>query len=221
MFRKLKAEEIEVKVGNVMKGGYTLLLYKNARVDMEILDECVGVMSWQREHKEVKGNLYCGVGIWNDEKAQWTWKWDCGVESAYGDKQKGEASDSFKRACVNWGIGRELYTAPVIKVACETTQKDDKYYLPIDEKFRKFNVQTITYKDDLIDAITIVDETGAIVFSNEIIGGDFVFRNGKHQGLSIREVESADAGYLDWLLGNPKTTEYIRANILKYREEIK
>jgi hypothetical protein len=99
-FRKLKPEEIDVKVGSVTRSGYTLLLYKNARVDMAILDETIGAENWQRDHKEVKGNLYCGIGInhpitqTNEKGAiigitdRWVWKWDCGVESAFGDKEK-------------------------------------------------------------------------------------------------------------------------------------
>lgn len=113
MFRRLNADEIECRVQSNKDNGCILLLYKNARCDMNILDETVGQMNWQRDHKELKGVMYAGVGIYNDERNEWVWKWDCGSESNT-DAQKGEASDSFKRACVNWGIGRELYTAPFI-----------------------------------------------------------------------------------------------------------
>lgn len=111
--RALRADEIEVRVGQIYEKGATMLLYKNARVDMAILDEEFGPENWQRDHKEIKGNLYCGIGVWNDKAKTWVWKWDCGTES-YTEKEKGEASDSFKRAGFNWGIGRELYTAPFI-----------------------------------------------------------------------------------------------------------
>lgn len=121
-FRPLQAGDIEVRVGGVYKSGVTFLLYKNARVDMAILDETVGEFNWQRDHKEVKGNLYCGIGIYDEKKSEWIWKWDCGVES-YTEKEKGEASDSFKRAGFNWGIGRELYTAPFIYLPCATDPK--------------------------------------------------------------------------------------------------
>lgn len=120
-FRPLQADEIEVRVGGVYKSGVTFLLYKNARVDMAILDETVGEMNWQRNHKEVKGNLYCGIGIAKGA-GEWVWKWDCGTES-YTEKEKGEASDAFKRAGFNWGIGRELYTAPFIYLPCATNPK--------------------------------------------------------------------------------------------------
>ena len=113
--RPLRADEIEVRIGTVGEKGVSMLLYKNARTDMAILDEMYGTMNWQKDYKEIKGNLYCGIGVWDADKAQWVWKWDCGTES-FTEKEKGEASDAFTRAGFNvgGGIGRELYTAPFI-----------------------------------------------------------------------------------------------------------
>lgn len=174
-FRKLKAEEIDVKVGSVTSKGYTLLLYKNARVDMAILDETVGAENWQNKFYEVCGNLYCSVGIninFNNKEKEivWVWKDDCGVESAFGDKEKGQASDARKRAGFAWGIGRELYTAPFIFVSCETQYDEkSKSYKIVDqnEKFRKFNVKEITYMDcGDIDKLVIVDNKGVVAFNN-------------------------------------------------------
>lgn len=168
-FRNLKAEEIDVRVGNCFSWGYTLLLYKDARCDMNILDETLSAENWQRDHKEVKGNLYCGVGVWDKDKSQWIWKWDCGVESNT-EKEKGEASDSFKRACVNVGIGRELYTSPYIKIFCqmeEVKTKDDKtiYKLPNEEVKRKFRVKEIAYNENKeIIKLVIVDNKNVQVF---------------------------------------------------------
>lgn len=116
MFRDLRADEIECRIQSVKEKGLVLLLYKNARCDMNILDETVGCDKWQREHYECKGNLFCKVGILFDNG--WVWKSDCGTESNT-EAEKGEASDSFKRACFNWGIGRELYTAPFIWVSAD------------------------------------------------------------------------------------------------------
>lgn len=124
-FRDLTAGEVEARFGQDYSKGITLLLYKDARCDMSILDETVGAMNWQRAHKEIKGNMYAGVGIWDEERAHWVWKWDCGTESRT-EKEKGEASDSFKRACVNWGIGRELYTSPLIWIEKSKLNYDDK-----------------------------------------------------------------------------------------------
>ena len=108
--RALRPDEIEVRVGQVFEKGVSMLLYKNARTDMAILDEVYGAGNWQCDYKEVKGNLYCGIAVFDTD---WVWKWDCGTESNT-EKEKGEASDAFKRAGFRWGIGRELYTAPFI-----------------------------------------------------------------------------------------------------------
>ena len=151
-FRKLTADEVEVRVGAIGSKFVTLLLYKNARVDMQILDETVGPERWQREHYECKGNLFCRVGIFFPDYTEpdWVWKADCGSES-YTEKEKGEASDSFKRACTNWGIGRELYTGPTIYVPLEDAKvKDGTCYT-------KFKVTEIGYDEDgKINALTIV-----------------------------------------------------------------
>lgn len=110
--RELRADEIEVRVGVVRKNGISLLLYKDARCDMNILDETFGIAGWQRKHELINGALFCTVSI-KDENGEWISKQDVGVES-YTEAVKGAASDSFKRACFNIGIGRELYTAPFI-----------------------------------------------------------------------------------------------------------
>lgn len=123
-FRKLKANEIDVRVGKVIATenfeGVTLLLYKDARVDMQLLDETVGAMNWQRKHSRENAN--CAIGIYDNSKKEWVWKEDTGVESN-SEAEKGLASDSFKRAGTNWGIGRELYSAPNILVECELNEK--------------------------------------------------------------------------------------------------
>ena len=144
-FRNLTEDEIECRVQSVKQNGLVLLLYKNARCDMNILDETVGAENWQRDHYECKGNLFCRVGILTspgDER--WVFKSDCGVESNT-EAQKGEASDSFKRACFNWGIGRELYTAPFIWIpAAECTAlkaKGDRWQCYDSFEVRKIKVE--------------------------------------------------------------------------------
>jgi hypothetical protein len=113
MFRTLNADEIDVRISQIDKNWCTLLLYKDARVDQNILDETVGPMNWQKRY--LRENANCVVGIWDNEKQQWVEKEDTGTES-FSEAEKGLASDSFKRACFNWGIGRELYTSPSIFV---------------------------------------------------------------------------------------------------------
>ena len=117
--RLLGKEDIDVRVAQPLAGNnkvrVSLLLYKNARGDMKILDELFTPMGWKRSHKMIGDRLYCQVDVWDAEKKEWICKEDVGVESNT-EAEKGQASDSFKRACVNWGIGRELYTAPRIVV---------------------------------------------------------------------------------------------------------
>lgn len=112
MIRLLKADEIECRAAMVSEKGLSLLLYKDARVDQKILDETFGIFGWKRSHQCIDGNLYCTVEIFDRDSGTWVAKQDVGTMSN-SEKEKGQASDSFKRACFNWGIGRELYTAPV------------------------------------------------------------------------------------------------------------
>lgn len=159
IFRLLKAEEIEVRVATANANGVSLLLYKDARVDQNILDETVGSMNWQRHHS--RDNANCTVSIWDAEKKQWIEKEDTGKES-YTEAEKGLASDSFKRACFNWGIGRELYTAPFIWISkdkCEIKLAGkDKYGKEKYSCSDKFKVEKILYDEAKnIVAISIVN----------------------------------------------------------------
>lgn len=133
-FRTLNANEIDCRVATVTENGLSLLLYKDARVDQNILDETVGAYNWQRRH--TRDNANCVVSIWDESKKQWVEKEDTGKES-FTEAEKGLASDSFKRACFNWGIGRELYTAPFIWIKKE----DCKLY----DTGRKNNRGTAVY----------------------------------------------------------------------------
>lgn len=134
-FRSLRADEIDVRVQQFKEGSFVqLLLYKNSRTDMDILDETVGSMNWKREH--TRDNKNCIVSIWDSEKSQWVSKEDTGTESNT-EKEKGLASDSFKRACFNWGIGRELYTSPEIRFFLKNNPEIDKY-----TKYEVYHIKT-------------------------------------------------------------------------------
>lgn len=142
-FRTLRADEIECRIATVKESGISLLLYKDARCDMNILDEEVGQENWQRTHSRENAN--CTVSIWDDKKCMWVSKEDTGTES-FTEKEKGLASDSFKRACFNWGIGRELYTAPFIWInaaECSIKPKSSGYTC-----YDKFYVSEIEYDDN-------------------------------------------------------------------------
>ena len=160
MFRLLNADEIEARVATVSEKGCTLLLYKDARCDMNILDETVGAMNWTRSH--TRDNANCIVSIWDENKKQWISKEDTGTES-FTEKEKGLASDSFKRACFNWGIGRELYTAPFIWISADKvnlSQKNGKY-----TTYDKSVVEAIRYDEKRqISALSIKNQLGKRVY---------------------------------------------------------
>ena len=149
-FRDLKASEIDVRVSTVNANGCSLLLYKDARVDMDILDETVGSMNWQRSH--LRDNANCIISIWDDAKNQWISKEDTGTES-FTEKEKGLASDSFKRSGFNWGIGRELYTAPFVWVGIDKVTLKDKNGKQT--TYDKFEVEQIVIVDKKIVALSI------------------------------------------------------------------
>ncbi|MGM9978740.1 MAG: hypothetical protein ACI33J_08090 [Clostridium sp.] len=153
-FRTLGASEIEARIAQIKENGLTLLLYKDARCDMNILDETVGAMNWQRAH--VRDNANCIVSIWDTDKEQWVSKEDTGTES-YTEKEKGQASDSFKRACFNWGIGRELYTAPFIWVSskdCNISKQGNTF-----KCYDKFKVKSISYDERRNISSLIIENT--------------------------------------------------------------
>lgn len=152
-FRKLNANEIDCRIGQIKEKGLTLLLYKDARCDMNVLDETVGPLNWKREHD--RDNKNCIVSIWDDAKKEWVSKEDTGSESNT-EAEKGLASDSFKRACVNWGIGRELYTAPFIWVNASDCKISTTGGKP--RCYDKFIVEKLTYKKNGdIDGLSIIN----------------------------------------------------------------
>ena len=162
--RALRADEIECRIGTISEKGLSLLLYKDARADMRILDETFGCLGWKRTHQSIDGNLYCTVELWDSDKKEWISKQDVGTVS-YTEKEKGQASDSFKRACVTVGIGRELYSAPFIWVSaqkCNIQRKNDKWIC-----YDRFSVTDISYSESReISGLTIVNQdSGEVVFT--------------------------------------------------------
>lgn len=160
-FRDLLVDEIELRVGSTNESGFQLLLYKNARVDMALLDEVVGVGNWQREHIILGNDIYCRLGVWNKELNQWVWKTDAGASGSI-EEEKSKASDSFKRAATNFGLGRCLYTAPFVWIATK-----DKNGNPTGEdKKQRYSVKVIDYKNHKISKLAIINEkTKQVVYS--------------------------------------------------------
>ena len=181
--RLLRADEIECRVGMISEKGLSLLLYKDARVDMKILDEVYGPLNWQRKHEMIGGNLYCTVSIWDKEKQQWISKMDVGTKSNT-EQEKGEASDSFKRACFSHGIGRELYTAPFIWIGAEKVsikRKNDRY-----TTYDKFKISSISYNENReITGLSIINQDGRVVYS-------LIDRSLGQQGLPELQKEHTD-----------------------------
>lgn len=181
--RTLKANEIECRVGTVSNGkGFSLLLYKDARCDMKILDEVFGWDGWKREHELIDGNLHCTVSVWSDKRNEWVSKQDVGKESRT-EKEKGQASDAFKRACFNFGIGRELYSAPFIWI------KESDGYKSSD----KFFVKEIDYNDNKeISYIVITDKKGNVAYKFGCFVNDLlkkVYDIAKTKGYSEEKVD--------------------------------
>lgn len=172
-FRALTENEIECRVNTVNAYGCTLLLYKDARCDMKILDETVGPENWQRSHELINNNLFCNVSIYDPDKKIWITKQDVGKES-YSEKEKGQASDAFKRACFNWGIGRELYTAPPIQIKEEYVTLEEVGEYQGKKKYttyNKFSVKQIIVENGKIVALAIRnDSLERIVFLYDVRG---------------------------------------------------
>ena len=197
-FRTLKASEIDVKPQTVKENGFSLLLYKNARVDMDVLDETVGPMNWQRKHSRENAN--CIVSIYDEDKKIWVEKEDTGTES-FTEKEKGLASDSFKRACFNWGIGRELYTSPFIWISdSKYIKKNKEGKLSLTDKF---SVKEITVVDKVITELEIIDSKGVIVFSTK------AKKTTKKEQDKVQDFLNSRAGMIE------KLTEYVTGENLK------
>lgn len=217
IFRKLRADEIECRIGSVGAKGFTMLLYKDARCDMNILDETVGEFNWQRDHKEIKGVVYCGVGIFHESIEQigqgvspWVWKWDAGAES-YTEKEKGEASDSFKRACVNWGIGRELYTAPLIFIRAKTEPVGNGYRLSDKRDGYGYKVAQIEYEGGRISHL-VITKNGTQVFT---------FTADKYMEESQNTIDESMVQMVLTIAETPANKEVLHAMGIKTKRDIK
>ena len=171
-FRPLNPDEVELRVaqyGKTKEGRVwaQYLIYKDARVDQRLLDETVGPLKWQKSYEIIDGKLYCTVSIWSEELGEWIGKQDVGTESNT-EKEKGQASDAFKRACFNWGIGRELYSAPDIYITLaegEYTIKGDKIY-PKSGIF-KVSVMDVDEAKRIITNLVITDRFGTVRFPSK------------------------------------------------------
>lgn len=182
-FRLLRPDEIECRVQKCSEKGVSLLLYKTARTDADLLDETVGAENWENDFKLVDGVLYGGLGV--DYGKGLVWKWDAGTESNT-EAEKGRASDAFKRAGFKHGIGRELYSAPFVWVSASDCRK-----LKQDQKGRwacndNFVVSHIAYDDQERIQALVITSGGAVVYE----------LNGKYPvpAESVKKFYCADCG---------------------------
>ena len=165
----LLMDEVDIRIQSINNGKYaTILAYKDARVDMNRLDDVVGAGFWKREHFD--NNTRCKVSIYNKEIKEWVSKEDVGTQSQT-EKEKGLASDSFKRACFNWGIGRELYDYPVISIKLtdkevQLTGRDKpKYKASFDLKLKEWKWIT-EFKEGKLVALACKDNHGKLRFNH-------------------------------------------------------
>ena len=216
MFRTLRADEIDCRIAQIKRdgSGLSLLLYKDARCDQNILDEVVGPYNWKREH--TRDNRNCVVSIWDADKGQWIGKEDTGTESNT-EREKGLASDSFKRACFNWGIGRELYTAPFIWVPADKCRiKDGKCY-------DRFTVKGIGYTDGVITGLEIKNQaTGKICYRWGEINEEAPDKP-EDPGDEPAEIRKDAPGTVETMAAVPENpvADYIRAEIVEIQNKLK
>ena len=137
------------KPQSVKYGKATMVAYIDARDVQDLLDEVAGPENWQTDFKVINENMFCGIGI-NTPQGM-VWKWDCGVESNV-EQEKGEASDAFKRAAVQWGIGRFLYRLGIVELKTalykekERPARDDGSILWNNDEISEYIRNRKTYK---------------------------------------------------------------------------
>ena len=205
-FRPLTANEIECRVGNVAKSGsgFFLLLYKNARVDQTILDETFGAWNWQSKYYQVKNTMVCSVGVYNESRKEWIWKDNGGDDDYQAEQVKAELSDAFKRACFNWGIGRELYYSPKIWINATNDNTTSARY----------SVKVIEYDDKkrITRLVIINDKTKEVVFLHG--KEQKVAQNGENTSKNPSESANEPKGSID-----KNDLKTIQAYIAAYNSE--
>jgi hypothetical protein len=192
----LTANQIDFRVQSINKGGYcTILAYKDARVDYHRLNAVYGVGNWQRKHSDILGRLYCSIGLWHKDSGTWAWVQDVGTES-YTEKEKGQASDSFKRACFNLGIGAELYDYPLIQIKL----KDNEFELNNGKPKQTWNLKLREwtwyneFDNGILSVLAAKDEKGAMRYQYKIPSTTYRFKKGEKDETMRDVLEALTSG---------------------------
>ncbi len=189
--KPLAIKDVDFRIQSINNGGYaTILAYKDARVDMNRLDAVVGCLNWKREHIVIDGSMYCRVSILNKETGEWIYKEDVGTESM-ADKEKGLASDSFKRACFNWGIGRELYDYPRISIKLnkdEFEAKNGKNYATYNLDIKSWIWSAEFDQNNTIISLSVVDSNNKTRFNWNAKSGTAKIEPPKAEPETIKEL---------------------------------
>ncbi len=166
--KPLDITDIDFRIQSINRGGYaTILAYKDARVDINRLNAVCGPLGWQREHK--RDNHNCVVSLWDESENHWVSKEDTGTESM-AEAQKGLASDSFKRACFNWGIGIELYDYPLMQVELNKNEWEMRTIKGKDRPSQTWNLKLkewkwfAHYEDGVLSYLGAKDQNGKLRF---------------------------------------------------------
>lgn len=128
------------KVQTANEWGCWCVAYIDARDVQQRLDDVVGPENWQNKFVGEHNLLFCYLGIRIDS-GEWIWKSDTGTASKI-EKDKGHASDTFKRSAVMWGIGRHLYSLGIQKV--KSVKANGKFYPADDAGERLYDKNQLT-----------------------------------------------------------------------------
>jgi len=129
------------RIQSIQYNKATCVAYIDARDCMDMLDKVVGAENWQSMYYTEDNKLFCRIGIFAG--SDWVWKSDTGSESNV-EKEKGKVSDAFKRACVQWGIGRFLYRLPIQKLQTKKHTNGKEYAYSPEKDMIIFDGETLT-----------------------------------------------------------------------------
>ena len=202
----MRPQDIEIRPATVKDGKATLLLYQDARNTMDALDRNFGEFGWQMTYKDVGGQIYGCLSIFDIERGVWITKEDTGDESNIS-AQKGQSSDILKRCAVRFGYGRELYSAPRIIV------EDDKY------GNTGYKVTDIQYNDSReIIALSIANRFGKNVFNWKLT--DPVTQPQQQQQVETDEQRRLRQ-LAEWFKGKQKEEGIDKDQLIEFKDEYK